>query len=253
MLALSAVGYRVISVDYPTYWTCKEFCEGFTKLLDHLHLDRVHLFGASLGGFLVQKFAEHSLSTRRVQSLILCNAFFNTEVFDQTVAAPTYWMLPALVLKRMVIGNFERENVDREMSDAVDFLVESLDSLSQRELASRLTLNCRSASVDTRRIASLPITLMDANDESALSSVVKETVYQAYPKARRAHLKSGGNFPYLSRSDETNLYLQIHLRQFDGTKYSAQEIGGDIDDESSGQPVSETCIDDLPSAATVSV
>jgi len=35
----------------------------------------------------------------------------------------SYWLLPALVLKRMVIGNFERGSHDAEMSDAIDFVV----------------------------------------------------------------------------------------------------------------------------------
>jgi len=35
----------VFQLGYPVYWTCNEFCEGFTKLLDHLHIDRV---GSSL-------------------------------------------------------------------------------------------------------------------------------------------------------------------------------------------------------------
>jgi maspardin len=125
----------------------------------------------------------------------------------------------------MVIGNFERGNLDREVSDAVDFVVDCLDSLRQRQLASRLTINCRSAAVETRRLATLPITIIDVNDDSALSQVVKESIYKAYPEARRAHLKSGGNFPYLSRADEVNLYIQIHLRQFDCTKYSARDVG----------------------------
>jgi len=48
------------------------------------------MFGASLGGFLAQKFAEHTVRSRRVQSLVLCNAFTDTEIFDQTMAAPGY-------------------------------------------------------------------------------------------------------------------------------------------------------------------
>ena len=51
---------------------------------------QVHMFGASLGGFLAQKFAEHTVRSRRVQSLVLCNAFTDTEIFDQTMAAPGY-------------------------------------------------------------------------------------------------------------------------------------------------------------------
>jgi len=47
------------------------------------------------------------------------------------------------------------------------------------------------------------------NDESALSHCAKDALYKSYPDARRAHLKSGGNFPYLSRPAEVNLYIQV--------------------------------------------
>jgi maspardin len=48
-LALSAKGIRVISAEAPVYWNVKEWCEGFKKLLDHLGIVKVHIFGASLG------------------------------------------------------------------------------------------------------------------------------------------------------------------------------------------------------------
>ena len=34
-------------------------------------------------------------------------------------------------------------------------------------------------------------------------------MYKCYPDSKRAHLKSGGNFPYLARSSEVNLMLQV--------------------------------------------
>jgi len=56
------------------------------------------------------------------------------------------------------------------------------------------------------------------NDDSALSHSAKDALYKSYPEARRAHLKTGGNFPYLSRSNEVNLYIQVsvdkHVRDF---------------------------------------
>ncbi len=48
-------------------------------------------------------------------------------------------------------------------------------------------------------------------DEYALSNAVREEVYKCYPNAKLAHLKSGGNFPYLSRSAEVNLHLQVNI------------------------------------------
>ena len=48
-------------------------------------------------------------------------------------------------------------------------------------------------------------------DESALSQKCKEEMYKCYPDAKRAHLKSGGNFPYLSRSSEVNVMIQASV------------------------------------------
>lgn len=96
-----------------------------------------------------------------------------------------------------------------------------LESLGQSELASRLTLNCQNSYVEPHKIRDIPVTIMDVFDQSALSTEAKEEMYKLYPNARRAHLKTGGNFPYLCRSAEVNLYVQIHLLQFHGTKYAA--------------------------------
>lgn len=87
-----------------------------------------------------------------------------------------------------------------------------LESLTQTELASRLTLNCIPCYVKPQLLSDLPITIMDVWDESALSSRVREDLYKSYPQAKLAHLKSGGNFPYLSRSDEVNLHLMVSVK-----------------------------------------
>ncbi|XP_063241417.1 maspardin-like isoform X2 [Bacillus rossius redtenbacheri] len=229
LLPLSAKGIRVIAAEHPVYWDVGEWCEGFKKLLDYLGLAKVHLFGASLGGFLAQKFAEYTAVCPRVASLILCNTFTDTAVFSYSESAVVFWMLPSLILKKMVMGNFNTGKVDTLIADSIDFMVERLESLSQQELASRLTMNCINCYVEPQKIITLPITILDVFDEYALSNTVREEMYKCYPTAKLAHLKSGGNFPYLSRSDEVNLHLQIHLRQFDETNLSAAEPGSCLD------------------------
>ncbi|XP_069378580.1 maspardin isoform X2 [Paralichthys olivaceus] len=194
LLALTGWGYRVISV---------------------------HLFGASLGGFLAQKFAECTHKSPRVHSLILCNSFSDTSIFNQMWTANSFWLMPAFMLKKIVLGNFAKGPVDPKMADAIDFMVDRLESLNQSELASRLTLNCQNSYVEPHKIKEVAVTIIDVFDQSALSLEAKEEMYKLYPNARRAHLKTGGNFPYLCRSAEVNLYIQIHLRQFHGTRYAA--------------------------------
>ncbi|XP_057319546.1 maspardin-like [Microplitis mediator] len=226
ILSLTAKGHRVISAESPVYWSINDWCDGFKKLLDYLELDRVHIFGASLGGFLAQKFSEINSNCPRVASLILCNSFSDTSIFNYNDSATFFWILPSLILKKMIMGNYATENtlVDNEMIEAVDFMVEKLESLTQSELASRLTINCVNSYVQPHKMGNLPITIIDVFDEYALSPVVREEMYKCYPNAKLAHLKSGGNFPYLSRSAEVNLHLQIHLRQFEETEFSSRHL-----------------------------
>ena len=51
--------------------------------------------------------------------------------------------------------------------------------------------------------------IVDVFDESALNQKVKDEMYKCYPEARLAHLKTGGNFPFLSRHEEVNVYIQV--------------------------------------------
>ncbi|XP_039277509.1 maspardin [Nilaparvata lugens] len=224
LLGLSSKGIRVISAEHPVYWTVNDWCDGFKKLLDYLKLDKIHLFGASLGGFLAQKFAEYTHNHPRVASLILCNAFIDTSVFSYNESASIFWMLPSLVLKKMVMGNFTMQHTDKRIIESIDFMVEKLDSISQQELASRLTLNCVNCYVEPQNLTRIDnITIIDVFDDYALTSPVREEIYKVYPSAKLAHLKSGGNFPYLSRSDEVNLHLQVHLNRFLDSDLSAHE------------------------------
>ncbi|RWS13258.1 Maspardin-like protein [Dinothrombium tinctorium] len=218
---LAAKGCRVIAVQYPTYWTLREFVHGLIKLLDTLRLDKVHIFGASLGGFLAQKFAETTTMCPRVQSLILCNSFADTAIFNHSDSAVLFWAMPAIFLRKLVLVSTGLSVRDKAIHDAEEFMSERLESLSQQELASRLTLNCINCYVEPQRLQSIPITIIDVFDRCAISESVCEELYKLYPHAKRAHLKSGGNFPYISRADEVNMHILIHLRQFESTRYSA--------------------------------
>jgi hypothetical protein len=46
-------------------------------------------------------------------------------------------------------------------------------------------------------------------DEVALPDRLREEVLKFYPNSRRALMKSGGNFPFLARSEEFNMYVEV--------------------------------------------
>ncbi|XP_057510422.1 uncharacterized protein LOC130792852 isoform X1 [Actinidia eriantha] len=212
IMALSSKGYRVISVDIPCVWNHHEWFQAFEKFLDAIDVHHVHLYGTSLGGFLAQLFAQHR--PRRVRSLVLSNSFLETRNFTAAMPwAPVVSWTPSFLLKRFVLMGIPNGPHEPFIADSVDFVVSQVETLSKDDLASRLTLTADAASVGPVLLSDSFITIMDTNDYCATPQQLKDEVSERYPGARQAYLKTGGDFPFLSRPDEVNLHLQLHLRR----------------------------------------
>jgi len=214
IISLCPKGYRIISVQFDAYDTHQAWCKGLDRFLDKIAVNKVHLFGTSLGGYLAQCYAQ--FRPARVESLILNNAFCDTQYYtDNAPCAAMFSVMPEFMLKRIVLSNFPATSLETEIANSVDFMVEQLETLTQSELAGRLTLNCAPGTLKPGSVilSSEHITILDTIDDVALPENLREEVYKFYPDARVAHLKSGGNFPYLSRADEVNMHIQIHLRR----------------------------------------
>ncbi|KAF0291665.1 Maspardin [Amphibalanus amphitrite] len=227
LLSLSSRGYRVLSVSYPVYWSVQEFCEGFRRLLDELRLDKVHLFGSFLGAFLAQKFVEATRQSPRVASLLLCQAFVDTRIYKKTAVSPFYWLVPGLVLKNMILQGFPSHDCVRpDIANSFDFMVDQ------------------------------------ALDATALTEQARAEAERCYPHARVAHLKTGGNFPFLTRPDETDMFIQamtdtdcgstipsqVHVRPMLGHSVSPREERGDEPEPVPDSPVTG---DQRPTGASV--
>ncbi|KAJ4846535.1 hypothetical protein Tsubulata_013535 [Turnera subulata] len=212
IMSLSMKGYRVISVDIPRVWNHQEWIQAFEKFLDVIDVHHVHLYGTSLGGFLAQLFAQHR--PRRVRSLVLSNTFLDTRSFAAAMPwAPVVGWTPSFLLKRYVLTGIRDGPHEPFIADSVDFVVSQVETISREDLASRLTLNVDAASVGSLLLSDSSITIMDTNDYCAVPQQLKDHLSERYPEARRAYLKTGGDFPFLSRPDEVNLHLQLHLRR----------------------------------------
>ncbi|KAK7389252.1 hypothetical protein VNO78_24090 [Psophocarpus tetragonolobus] len=212
IMSLSMKGYRVISVDIPRVWNNTEWIQAFEKFLDAIDVHHIHLYGTSLGGFLAQLFAQHR--PRRVRSLVLSNTFLETRSFSAAMPwAPIVSWTPSFLLKRYVLTGIRDGPHEPFIADSVDFVVSQVETLSREDLASRLSLTTDDASVGSLLLSDSFITIMDTNDYCAIPQQLKDQLGERYPEARRAYLKTGGDFPFLSRPDEVNLHLQLHLRR----------------------------------------
>lgn len=72
-------------------------------------------------------------------------------------------VMPEFMLKRIVLSNFPTTNLETEIANSVDFMVEQLETLTQSELAGRLTLNCAPGTLKPGSVtlASEHITILD--------------------------------------------------------------------------------------------
>ncbi|XP_043718277.1 maspardin-like [Telopea speciosissima] len=234
IMALSMKGYRVVSVDIPCVWNHNEWVLAFEKFLDSINVHHVHLYGTSLGGFLAQLFAQHR--PRRVKSLILSNSFLETRGFaDSMPWAPIVSFAPSFLLKRHVLMGLQNGPHELFIADSVDFVVSQVETLSREDLASRLTLTADAASVEPLLLSDSFITLMDTNDCCATPQQLKDQLGERYPGARQAYIKTGGDFPFLSRPDEVNLHLQLHLRRV-GVEARPELVPGTPKDGGAGSP-----------------
>jgi len=212
-ITLCPRGYRIIAVQYPAHYKHGDFVKGFDAFLDAIHVNQAHIFGTALGGYLALCYAQYR--PLRIASLVLSNAFVDTSYFCERApfAAIFNWM-PLFMLQRIMLSNFPTGEAEIEIINSIDFMVEQLELLTHDEIAARLTLNCSSNYIRPQllKVDNTKITIMDTMDDVAVPDKLREEVYKFFPEAKTAHLRSGGNFPYLSRAEDVNLYLQVHLR-----------------------------------------
>ncbi|EDQ89945.1 uncharacterized protein MONBRDRAFT_7702 [Monosiga brevicollis MX1] len=227
MMPLASLGFRSIALSYPEgIQDIDTFCTALAQLCSQLKLKNLHMVGASLGAFLAQKFAQFT-STQpdqriRVASLFLINGFTDTAVFD--LPPPTLLKCsPLFFLRWLLLDNLRADGLHPDIAESTDFMVERLEELTRRDLLSRLLLNIKPAYVEPHHITNqgVKVTIMDVNDDCVISDRVKDDLYKSFPQAKLAQLKEGGNFPYLARSDEVNIFIKIHLMRFAGTAASA--------------------------------
>jgi len=239
--SLCPKGYHLLAVSYPSYDSVEGLVKGMAKFLDAIEVDKIHLVGTSLGGYVAQVFSfQYPL---RVLSLCLNNTFADTDYYVQNApCAAAFVLMPTFMLRGIVLQNYPTEAQESNIAHSIDLMVEQLEMLSGRELASRLTINC---SAGPKMIGNFPlpdrkITIIDSTDHSALPEKVLSGVYKAYPKAKTCELKSGGNFPYIARAEEFNLFLEVHLRRHGyGHEQNARESEEKSDDEPAQVPASE--------------
>jgi len=232
-MSLNVRGYRLIAITFPPCETPEEWCINMIDFLDYLEQKSAHFFGTSLGGYLVLTMIK--LHPSYVKSAMLNNCFCDTSPFHARMP----WMglkqlrfMPDFYLRRYILSNFPQEDLEIAQALAVDFVVEMMNNLKQKDLVSRLRLNCEKRCIrDTEDYDQSKITVIDVFDRIALPNRMRDQVQELLPNAEYCHVKTGGDFPYLANAHEFSMLMQVHLRKHEPSvekMYAAEETVNDI-------------------------
>eukprot|EP00494_Astrolonche_serrata_P004607 UN04621 len=88
-----------------------------------------------------------------------------------------------------------------------------MNNLTQKELASRLLLNCLKRTITKIKVDHKCITVVDVFDKISLPSKMRDKVKSLLEGAYYCSIKRGGDFPYLANPQEFSMLIQVHLRK----------------------------------------
>lgn len=226
---LSTLGFRVISLQYPCYNNLKDWMKNMCNILEYLNIKKAHFFASDLGGYLIQLYAK--LYPSKVESLILCNSYRKTDNFAsiaslRSIYGKFYSFLPHVLLKKIILENYiylNYEHVDLKEMNSLEFMSNEIDLISASDLGGRISLQLSSDNIDKIYMNDKCITILQTLNNIYPDSL-NDDMKKAYPLAKYAIMKSGGNFPYLSRHEEVNMYILVHLRNNCNTNFIKQQI-----------------------------
>lgn len=241
--SLAPRGYRVIAIEIGEYWSVSDFADAFQSFLDTTGLSRVHVYGVDLGGFLALSYV--SKRSERIASILLTHSYLTTENLQLGTAKYPLSVLkwiPEFLVRAAIrdivpkaptdttnintivegysgedVGTMGGESGDSGAvgGDVAEFSVMNALKAPRAHLAARLSMAKTKASVVGKQIFPEDrITLIDSTVRTRERDVeICEETAAHLPGAKRALLKTGGDLPYVSVSDEVNMHIIVHLRR----------------------------------------
>ncbi|CAN8067044.1 unnamed protein product [Agarophyton chilense] len=214
LISLAPLGYRIIAVHIPTYWSVPEFCDALHIFLETLSIRRAHFYGAGLGGFLALHYAARR--PERVVSLMLTHSFLSTANLNLPVpySISVLKWLPNFLVQSTMRTILPTGRTTVQLANAAEFAIGHTMRCNRETLASRLALSLSTTSViDRILVPEQRITLIDTVDRSPAALQLSHDTASQLPRAKRALLKQGADFPYLSVPEDVNVHLVVHMRR----------------------------------------
>lgn len=194
--------YRVVSVTYPAVNTLEKLSEGILAVMDTEKIQRAHIVGTSLGGYLAQYMvAQHPYMAL---SVVFSNTFPPNDILAAKnkaigTAVPYLpeWMVMA-VLRDSIIKSIYPASGNNEMTLA--FLTEIVSGrMSKAQVYGRYLCDVEPITAPNVTALKISALIIEADNDPLVEKALREQLKATYPTVPVRTLSSG-HFPYLNRS-----------------------------------------------------
>lgn len=208
--------YKVISVTYPPVETLEELSQGVLAVLDAEGVQRAHMVGTSLGGYLLQYLLVHH--PERIEKAVLGNTFPPNDLLRQRNQA-LIRVLP--FLPNWLVMRFFRNNFVNSIYPAAGYselvLAYMLEQVSGRmskaQVIGRAKAVIEPFSPPDPAALGIAVMIIEADNDPLVEATLREQLKATYPSAQVHTLHAVGHFPYLN---DPETYTEL-LRAFFGS------------------------------------
>ena len=194
--------YRVISVTYPAVDSLEKLSEGVLAIMDEEEVERAHIVGTSLGGYLAQYLV--AKYPDRILRVVFSNTFPPNDIIAEKNKALGV-VLP--FLPEWVVMNVLRDSFVKSIYPAsgnneltLAFLTEiGSGRMSKDQVVGRYHCVVQPFTAPDLNKLKIPVMIIEADNDPLVEKALREQLKSTYPSAQVRTLSSG-HFPYLNRS-----------------------------------------------------
>lgn len=212
--------YRVISISYPPVKSTERLFEGILRILDTEGIERMDVFGASMGGAIAHWLIRHY--PLRVNKLILLSIGMpdkNTAKQLKKLVS-TFSFIPGIVIRSMFVKEAERLVSTLPADDAKlmaayfkDLHKNDMDKrtiLAHFSLVAEIAENISNLGLDTPFRGTNPVLIIHAADDESFSEEQRSAFIATYPNASTFTFQTGGHTLF-GRRVELNIIIDKFL------------------------------------------
>ena len=202
---------RVLALTYPAVPDVRRLADGVAALLKRTGIERAHVLGSSLGGYLAQTVALRHPG--RVESVFVGNSLVDATPLRGLLGDPAeVAAMPATTLRGAMMASIaawpEPEPIFGELKAVLRV---QASRMSGRHLKARVRALLTEGDVGPLPLGPDRLVVIDCADDPLIPPALRDQVRQRYAGGALHSFERGGHFPYVTRAESYSAIIRERI------------------------------------------